>query len=277
MAKLARRIVYLASRNQDPREHLFAPARLLASQETIYIEGWLLNPENPRERKYDDPLRLALQRFESCELTDISSAKLPPLPPKAYDVFGLKDREPFEAKILFAPEAAAYAGERIWSKNQRHEKREDGSLILTVMMGNYREELACVLGFGKSATVLEPDWFVKSVRMESREAIRNYAKARSEGSEGAAKAFLTLPTVPWKTPISEKDKESSGARYEQASDLVFIWRDALLPPLAKLYKPKAQVAEKIHSLIGKIEDAFQQILPEENGWIYEWDRLGASL
>lgn len=180
--RLVCQISYLAGANSKPREYPFAPLRLLCSQETIYIEGWILEEESPAKRKYDDPLRLALQRFQSCELTEISSAKTPPLPPIKNDSLGLLERDPFEAKILFGPKAANYVAERIWSKNQTIERREDGSIILTARMANFPEALAWVLSFGKSAVALEPTWFAKKIREESRAVARNYRRKREETS-----------------------------------------------------------------------------------------------
>ncbi|MBD5607451.1 MAG: WYL domain-containing protein [Desulfovibrio sp.] len=178
--KLVCQVSYLASANSKPREYPFAPLRLLCSQETIYIEGWILETENPAKRKYDDPSRLALHRFQSCELTEISSAKTPSLPPLKNDALGLLEQDPFEAKIHFAPTAANYVAERIWSKDQTIERREDGSIILTARMANFPEALAWVLSFGKSAVALEPSWFARAIREELRDAARNYRKKKEE-------------------------------------------------------------------------------------------------
>lgn len=177
-------ISYLASSNAEARQHLFAPLRLLCSQESIYIEGWLLEQGNPCKRKYDDPLRLALQRFQACEQTEISSAQLPSLPQISNETLGLMDYDPFTARIWFAPEAANYIAERSWSKGQTLERGEDGSVVLTVRMANYAEALSWVLGFGKKAVVMEPAWFAREVRGELRAAARNYKKKIAEGLNG---------------------------------------------------------------------------------------------
>lgn len=172
------RISYLAAANAKPKEYPFAPMRLLCSQEAIYFEGWALEEENLTKRKYDDPLRLALHRFQSCEICEISSENLPAPPPIKNEALGLMEYDSFTAKIRFAPEAAAYVSERIWSKDQTLAREEDGSVVLTARMANFPEALAWVLGFGKRAAVLEPEWFVKKVRGELRETLRNYGKKR---------------------------------------------------------------------------------------------------
>lgn len=178
--RLVCRVAYLAAGRNEAREYLFAPLRLLASQESLYIEGWLLEDDNPGKRKYSDPLRLALQRFQSCELTEFTSEKLPQLPQAQNNLLGMLEYEPFTATVWFAPEAAQYVAERRWSKDQRLERKEDGSVVLTVWMANFHEALAWVLSFGQKAVVRDPDWFAREVRRELREASRNYRKPRQE-------------------------------------------------------------------------------------------------
>lgn len=63
--RLVCRISYMAAGKDAPREHFFTPQRFLASHEAIYVQGWLLQDENPERIKYGDPLRLPLQRFTS--------------------------------------------------------------------------------------------------------------------------------------------------------------------------------------------------------------------
>lgn len=77
--------------------------------------------------------------------------------------------------------------------------------------------------------------------------------------------------------LSRQDKDASAARLEQARQVIFKWRDALLSPLAKFYSAKAKVASRLEKLIDKIENAFKTILTEEKGWSYQKEPLGASL
>lgn len=180
--KMVCKIVYRAAQKQEERTHLFAPKRLLAYHETIYAEGWLLDDETPAQRKYDDPLRLALQRFKSCELTGISSGDFPELPALQDNSFGFFVEEPFMAKIRFSGDIAYYIMERTWSRNQLIEKHQDDSVTLTLEIANFREGLSWVLGFGENAVVMEPDWFVKEVRRALRHAARNYRR-QNEAAE----------------------------------------------------------------------------------------------
>lgn len=181
--KLVCRVSYKSAHSDKAQAHLFAPLRLLASQDSMYIEGWLLEDDSPGRRKYADPLRLALQRFCDCELTQFSSASLPALPPAENSAFGLMECESFTAKIWFAADAANYICERSWSSGQKVEQQEDGSIILTLRMANFYEALSWVLGFGKKAIVKEPEWFVKMVRKELRDAVANYKRPRVREEE----------------------------------------------------------------------------------------------
>lgn len=181
--QLVCKVRYQAAHRDKIQDHLFAPFRLLASQDSMYIEGWLLEAANPARRKYSDPLRLALQRFSNCELTRFSSASLAPSPPPANNAFGLMECESFTAKIWFSADTANYICERNWSKDQKVERQEDGSIILTLRMANFYEAFSWVLGFGKNAIVKEPEWFVKMVRRELREAAANYQRPRIREEE----------------------------------------------------------------------------------------------
>lgn len=177
-------VAYLASRNSEPREYLFAPKRLTAYRETIYAEGWLLTSDNPPRMKYDDHLRLALQRFRACALTAYSSAGLPAIPQQKNELLGIVEDEPFMARIWFSGEVASYVAERIWSGSQQVEKAEGGSVILTLHIANFLEGLSWVLGFGDNAIVREPEWFVREVRRTLRRAARNYRRADDDSGRG---------------------------------------------------------------------------------------------
>ena len=171
-------IVYRAAGKIEAVKHLFAPMRILANREAVYIEGWLM--DGPDKRRHDDPVRLALQRFQACELTGYTSEKLPMPPETGGELLGMMPGEAFTARIWFARDVADYIGERIWSAGQKLERLEDSSVILTVEMANYTEALAWVLGFGRKAVALEPDWFAREIRRELRAAALNYRKAREK-------------------------------------------------------------------------------------------------
>ncbi|WP_442877137.1 WYL domain-containing protein [Desulfovibrio sp.] len=63
------------------------------------------------------------------------------------------EEEPFEVSVRFAPETATYAAERRWSRSQRCEMHDDGSVTLHIRAHNEAECLSRVLGFADRAQV----------------------------------------------------------------------------------------------------------------------------
>lgn len=74
------------------------------------------------------------------------------------------EEEPFEVSLRFAPKAATYAAERRWSRDQRCEMHDDGSVTLHIKAHNEAECLSRVLGFADRAQVLAPDWLRREVK-----------------------------------------------------------------------------------------------------------------
>lgn len=179
-------ITYYSALKGDETRHEFAPKRLLAYRETLYLVGWYVEGSDPVRRRWDDPQLLPLQRFRECALTEKSSAHLPDVEPTG--AFGIQQKEEFEARIWFAPgKPATYVRERQWSEDQDIEELEDRSVILRAVMGSYDECVSWVLGFGAGARVLEPDWLVKEVKKALRNALKGYA-APAPGEAGAPEA-----------------------------------------------------------------------------------------
>lgn len=155
-------IAYRSQRSCEPRKWSFAPKRLLAYHECIYVAGWRVTDSGPVAAVYEDPLQLPVQRFVSCELTRRSAAELPE--PEAGDPqLGIMQGEEFEVRAAFSARAATYAAERQWSDNQSVEEREDGSIVLTLRARNEAEAIAWALGFGPECEILQPDWLRESM------------------------------------------------------------------------------------------------------------------
>ena len=74
------------------------------------------------------------------------------------------EEEPVEVSLRFAPEAATYAAERRWSRDQRCEMHDDGSVRLPIRAHNEAECLSWVLGFADRAQALAPDWLRREVK-----------------------------------------------------------------------------------------------------------------
>ena len=86
--------------------------------------------------------------------------------------FDIVYEEPIEVKIWFSADQARYIKERKWSKTQKIEDQEDGSIILTMSTSGWGDVKRWVFGFGSDAKILEPK--------ELKDIIRNDLKSLQE-------------------------------------------------------------------------------------------------
>lgn len=159
-------ITYRAKRNGAEKTWAFAPKRLLAYHECIYVLGWLVTAEGAAKPLYENPQLLALQRFVDCAITGRSSKKLPALQPDA--ALGVMDGKPFEVTVQFSAASATYAAERQWSADQKVVSLPDGGITLAFTAKSRAECIAWILGFADTAKVLAPDWLVSEIRDKLR-------------------------------------------------------------------------------------------------------------
>ena len=187
-------VSYRAALHRQEKTWQYAPLRLLAYRESLFVQGYMVTYDGPVERLFDDTTLLALHRITACRVTGRSSAALPDIPAPSGEGLGIMEMEekPFEVSVCFAPEAATYAAERRWSQDQRCEMHEDGSVTLHIKAHNEAECLSWVLGFGDRAQVLAPDWLRKEVKKTVYAMARLYhtprkpADTAENGSSSAA-------------------------------------------------------------------------------------------
>lgn len=151
------------------KKHCFAPMKLIVLHENFYIAGFIVNESGPVIPKYDNPTNFAVQRITEVEiLEDRSSEKLPALPEKSDNLFGIiKEGQPFTVKLKFTNlYVSTYVADRLWSDNQKISFDEDGSLILNFNSDSYYEVLSFVMAYGSSVTVLEPEFLRQAVKDE---------------------------------------------------------------------------------------------------------------
>jgi predicted DNA-binding transcriptional regulator YafY len=60
--------------------------------------------------------------------------------------------------------AARYVAERIWSPDQKIEKKGKDTIRLTFKASSEPEVIGWLLSFGDEAKLVEPDWLIKSVK-----------------------------------------------------------------------------------------------------------------
>ena len=114
-------VSYRAALHRQEKTWQYAPLRLLAYRESLFVQGYMVTDDGPVERLFDDTTLLALHRITACSVTGRSSAALPDIPAPSGEALGIMEmeEEPFEVSVRFAPEAATYAAERRWSQDQR--------------------------------------------------------------------------------------------------------------------------------------------------------------
>ena len=141
-----------------------------------------------------------MHRITASRVTGRSSAALPDIPAPSGEGLGTREMEdePSEVSVRFAPEAATYAAERRWSRSQRCEMHDDGSVRLPIRAHNEAECLSWVLGFADRAQVLAPDWLRREIKKTVYAMARLYhtphkpADTAESGGSPAAACSLRL-------------------------------------------------------------------------------------
>ena len=167
---------YKKALDKPEREYDYAPRRIVAYHEGIFVLGYLVTVKGTALPLYDEPTPLALHRLKGCTLTRRSSEKVPEVVPPSGDALGfMKTGEPFEVLVRFSPSTATYVAERQWSTNPQVNTCDDGSILLRVQVANEPECVSWLLGFGATAEVLEPGWLRERMAAEVEKMLANYA------------------------------------------------------------------------------------------------------
>jgi len=159
-------VTYRASVLKEPRTFDFAPQRIMAGRDSIYVIGWEVTGKGSVAPLYDDPLFLLAHRIREATVTRRIWKDMPDTT-SAIGAFGIMRGEPFTVVVrITTPEAVTYVAERIWSEDQKMEFLEDGSLILTMTAQSPLEVISWVLSLGSAAELIEPDWMQKDIQAE---------------------------------------------------------------------------------------------------------------
>jgi predicted DNA-binding transcriptional regulator YafY len=159
-------VSYRASVLKEPRTFDFAPQRVMAGRDSIYVIGWEVTGKGSVMPLYDEPLLLLAHRIREAHITrrtwkDLPDASFAP------DAFGIMRGKPFTVVVrITTPEAITYVAERIWSAEQKLEFPENDSLILTMTAQSPLEVMSWVLSLGSAAELLEPNWLREDIQAE---------------------------------------------------------------------------------------------------------------
>ena len=162
--ELSCRLLYKSARSQEPREHLFAPVRLMSYREALYAMGAIMDRDNPSRVKHTAPL--AVHRMSEVMPLDIPRPEI--VCEEECEGFGFVRGKLFRVKAKFEPDVAHYVRERVWSNDQEITEYKNGRLLLEFTARSELEVVSWILGFGCKARILAP----RELRIRVKEEIR---------------------------------------------------------------------------------------------------------
>lgn len=166
------KISYEKEINGACKVHNFAPKKIIAYGDAMYILGWVLNDNNNLKFKRNDPSFFAIHRIKSVEVLDIDTTNFDDVLQYVSKTFGLRNKEEFKVKIKFPKFLFTYISDRTWSHDQVVKNYDDDYFILEIYSSSKDEIMSFVLSFGKDAELLEPN----SIREEIKEHIIGMSK-----------------------------------------------------------------------------------------------------
>lgn len=172
-------IGYKAPHHLEAKEYHFAPFKIFAFREALYIRGLEIVPIG-----YPDVIRVMtfpIHRFSSVYLTrrslpkDAEKSNLADLDNN--DLFGIMPNRHFIVEVRFYTQSAiTYVCERTWSKDQVINHEQDGTCLLRFTAQSEVEVVKWVLGFGVDAELIAPESLRQRILEEHRQALGRYAK-----------------------------------------------------------------------------------------------------
>jgi predicted DNA-binding transcriptional regulator YafY len=172
---------YRRSLREEERGFAYAPGRLTAFHEALYVSGWVVSGEGKALPRHDSPTTLAVHRLRAVSLTRRDGARLPEVGEPDAEAFGLMEEKPFRAKIRFSASAATDVAEREWSGGQKMILHRDGALTLSMNARSRAELLAWILSFGGAAEALAPAWLREEAAKQA-EALAGMYGARGKAN-----------------------------------------------------------------------------------------------
>jgi predicted DNA-binding transcriptional regulator YafY len=158
--KFTTRIVHRAARFEKGIERDVDPYRLWYVNNGIYLVA--------RDHRSGEIRPFAVERISAAKSTNCRFEM-----PTDFDfekfsesAFNVLWGDPQEVTIRFSPEQAPYIRERTWHPSQKIEKRADGSVELTMSVGNLWEVKRWLIGFGADAQVVQPTVLAKDIGEE---------------------------------------------------------------------------------------------------------------
>lgn len=167
---------YASAASRRTKDYIVEPQRIAYANGGLYLIAWV--PEYAEMRTF------AAERIGTFAVLDEQFQPRPlPIEPFASSL-GVHSGPAERIVIEFEPDAAPYVRERVWHSSQVITDREDGGTVLTMDVCNDLHLRAWVLGFGRSALVVEPvslaQTIVDAANGIRRRYLRTASKARLE-------------------------------------------------------------------------------------------------
>jgi predicted DNA-binding transcriptional regulator YafY len=102
---------------------------------------------------------------------------------QAFGVFHGGGEAVHAVRIRFTRDAARYVQESHWHDSQAFARQRDGSVIVSFQLTELSAVMRWVLGFGASATILEPVALIEMLRQELEQMLSRHAGGRTEGQK----------------------------------------------------------------------------------------------
>ena len=153
-------ILHRSPQRERPTEREVNPYRLWYANNGLYLVG--------HDHRENALRTFAVERIQSAKLTN-RRFEIPPdfnFEEFRKAAFNIIWGEPQEVKIRFSASQAPYIKERTWHPSQQIEPEPDGSIILTLKVGDLGEVKRWLIGFGAEAKVLVPDELREEIATE---------------------------------------------------------------------------------------------------------------
>ena len=173
-------VQYKASIHDEAKSFEFAPKRLVAYREAIYIHGWIVSEKGTAVPSYEKPTNLALQRLQKVIVTRRGAAHIPDVVEEHQGTFGVMEGEPFSVQVKFSPSAATYVADRTWSEDQNVTIHKDGFITLAMTARSPLEVIAWLLSFGDAAELISPENLREELAQQVHALAARYTKGKSQ-------------------------------------------------------------------------------------------------
>ena len=159
---LRRRVemTYYSASSRRTKSYVFDPMRLTAADGGMYITGWV--------HEYEEMRTFAAERIKKLAVTD-ETFEMRTLPPEPFgNSIGAFSGRPEVIEIEFDREVADFVASREWHRSQQIDVRDNGSLLLTLLVCNDRPLRTFILGFGGMARVVSPKSLAQEILVEAQ-------------------------------------------------------------------------------------------------------------